>query len=267
MKRIITVALICIMMTLLMACSGKEKETVKEITPTEAAEPTAEPTAAPTATPTPEPEPEEDYTGKKLIALTFDDGPNLQITPLVLDILEEQGVVASFFLIGQNINDDTKAVMERQLELGCEIANHSWSHKNMSTMTDEELKKEIQDTSDKIFEMVGVTPAFFRPPFIATSVQMYESIDLPFINGINCVDWDASVTAEKRSETIIANAQDGDIVLLHDFNGNMNTVEALDDMIQGLRDNGFAFVTISKLFELKGVDPNVESKLWTNPAW
>lgn len=276
MKKIMTISLISIMMLLLASCSAKEKETVNEnvTKPTEAAtEPTVEPTQEPTVIPTPEPTPEptavpvEDFTGKKLVALTFDDGPNLQITPLVLDKLEENGVVGSFFLIGKNITEETKPVMERQLTLGCEINNHSWSHDYMNQMTPEKLKEEIQKTSDLINEMVGVTPKFFRPPYIATSPVMYESIDLPFINGINCSDWDASVTAEKRAETILANIKDGDIVLLHDFAGNTNTVDALDAIIQGLKDDGYAFVTVSKLFELKGIDPNVENKIWTNPQW
>ena len=275
MKKVITAYLICIMMLLLIACSAKENETVNEnpVTPTTAVEPTAEPTpeptAVPTATPTPEPTPvpEVDYTGKKLVALTFDDGPNLQTTPLVLDILEEHGVVASFFLIGQYINEDTKPVMERELELGCEINNHSWTHSSMSTFTPEQIKEEIKNTSDIINEMLGITPVFFRPPFIATSTVMYENIDLPFINGINCTDWDASVTSEKRVETILNNVKDGDIILMHDFNGNINTVNALDGIIQGLKDDGYALVTVSKLFELKGVDPNVENKIWTNTAW
>ena len=69
---------------------------------------------------------------------------------------------------------------------------------------------------------------------------MYENIDLPFINGINCTDWDASVTAEKRVETLLAKAKDGDIVLLHDFAGNNNTVDALGEIIDGLLEKDFA---------------------------
>jgi peptidoglycan/xylan/chitin deacetylase (PgdA/CDA1 family) len=123
------------------------------------------------------------------------------------------------------------------------------------------------DTGKLIFDTVGVTPAFFRPPFIATSPDMYANIDLPFINGINCTDWDSSVTSEQRVETILKNVKDGDIILLHDFDGNINTVNALDQIIQGLVDDGYALVTISKLFELKGVEPDVENKIWTNTNW
>lgn len=274
MKKIISMVMVSIMLLLLTSCSAKETETVNDnSTPKQVSEPTAAPTKEQSTTPTPEPTPEpttvpeEDYTGKKLVALTFDDGPNLQTTPLILDILEENGVVASFFLIGKYITEETKPVMERELELGCEINNHSWSHDYMNQMTAEQIKEEIQKTSDLINETVGVTPKFFRPPYIATSPVMYENIDLPFINGINCLDWDSTVTAEKRAETILANVKDGDIVLLHDFTGNTNTVDALDVMIKGLKEDGYALVTVSKLFELKGVDPVVKNKLWTNTAW
>ncbi|HPU63102.1 MAG TPA: polysaccharide deacetylase family protein, partial [Mobilitalea sp.] len=133
MKRIRILSLFLIIALSLISCSKKEKDTmntsnteIKAIEKSEQSTPTPEPTPTSIPTPTPEPTPTEapemDYTGKKLVALTFDDGPNLDTTPLVLDKLEEHGVVATFFLIGRNVTEDTKPVMERQLELGCEIA-------------------------------------------------------------------------------------------------------------------------------------------------
>lgn len=205
-----------------------------------------------------------DYSNKKLIALTFDDGPNLTITPQVLDILEKYSIPASFFLIGNKVSESTKPVMERMLELGCEINNHSWSHIAMNTLTEDEIKEEIQKTNDIIVEMVGVQPAFFRPPYISWNNTMYENIDLPFICGILANDWVATQTAKMRTEAILNSVKEGDIILLHDFEGNTQTVEALDDIITGLLDQDYAFVTVSQLFELKGIDPNVEYHMWTN---
>jgi len=203
-----------------------------------------------------------DPTGKKLVALTFDDGPNTTTTPLILDILEREGVVATFFLIGSNINDSVKPVMQRQVSLGCELANHSWSHSDMSNMSYYQIQQEITNTNNKIYQMVGVTPKFFRPPYISVSNTMYEAIDLPFIGGLTCNDWDNSTSAEQRASIVLNNVRDGDIVLLHDFDGNYNTVQALGTIIQGLKDRGYAFVTVSQLFELKGINPNVEYKIW-----
>jgi peptidoglycan/xylan/chitin deacetylase (PgdA/CDA1 family) len=200
---------------------------------------------------------------KKLIALTFDDGPS-EITTLVLDKLQKYNIVASFFLVGQNVTDETRSIMERELSLGCEINSHSWSHSYMNEMSSTDITKEMQETSNAIYKMVGVHPKFFRPPYIATNDTLYETVDLPFICGIGCADWEPSVSAKDRAETILNDAKDGDIILLHDLSGNIQTVDALDDMIDGLIEKGFAFVTVSQLFEQKGVNPNVKYKLWTN---
>ncbi|SFR54433.1 polysaccharide deacetylase family protein [Anaeromicropila populeti] len=198
-----------------------------------------------------------------MIALTFDDGPT-EITPLVLDKLEKYNVTASFFLIGENITEETKPTLQRELDLRCEINNHSWSHPNMTTLTKEEVQMEIQKTNEKIYEMTGILPAFFRPPYIEVNDMMYETIAFPFICGIGCQDWDSSVGVQKRVETILNTVQDGDIILLHDCRENIFTVEALDILIPELLKRGYTFATVSQLFAEKGVCPDVTYKLWTN---
>ena len=82
--------------------------------------------------------------------------------------------------------------------MGCEIGNHSKTHSYMDKMTADEMKEEIQYVSDKIFEITGQREKYFRPPYIAVSDPMFNNIDLTFINGTGCNDWDAKVTAEKR---------------------------------------------------------------------
>ncbi len=201
---------------------------------------------------------------EKLVALTFDDGPNLSTTPKVLDKLEKHAVVASFFLIGEFVTDSTKPMVEREIALGCEICNHSWSHPYMDKIAPELIKQEVEDTDRLIQSLTGKAPAFFRPPYIAVKDEMYDVIDLPFINGINCLDWDPNVTATERTDLILSNVKDGDIVLLHDLVDNQNTVDALDAIITGLKEQGYTMVTVSELFELKGVNPRVKKKLWSN---
>lgn len=205
-----------------------------------------------------------DYSGKKLVALTFDDGPNTTTTTQVLDKLQQYGVVATFFLAGQNINSSVQSVMQRQVSMGCELANHSYSHSYMNSMSASAVSSEVSQTNLLIQQMAGVTPKFFRPPYISTSNTMYQAIDLPFICGIMCNDWENSVSASQRASTIISNVKDGDIILLHDTTGNYNTVQALDTIIPWLLNNNYQLVTVSQLFELKGVNPNVEYKIWTN---
>lgn len=199
----------------------------------------------------------------KLVALTFDDGPS-NVTEKVLDILERYHIKGTFFLIGQQVTEDKKDTLLRQLKLGCEIANHSWTHSDMSQMSAEEIKEEIARTSSVIEDMVGVTPCFFRPPYIALSDTMYEAIDLPFICGADSVDWDANTTEKEREENVIRKVTDGSLVLLHDLENNDKTLEALPNIIERLQADGYSFATASEIFKKKGIEPRVKHKLWSN---
>lgn len=203
---------------------------------------------------------------KPTIAITFDDGPNATTTMEVLDILEKYQVRASFFLIGTNINDESAKSVKRAFDLGCDIENHSKTHSYMDKMTADEIKDEITYVNDKVKEITGTTPKFFRPPYIAVNSTMYDNIDMTFISGLGCNDWDDKVTAEYRAKYLEKKAADGVIFLLHDAEGNSKTVEALDKAIPILLEKGFQFATISELFELKGVeisgtDTNIYSEL------
>lgn len=199
----------------------------------------------------------------KYIALTFDDGPNATTTNEVLDMLEKHEIVASFFLIGDNINDESAKSVKRAYDMGCEINNHSRTHSDMTTLTAEEIQAEYEFVDDKVFEITGEHTKFFRPPYIAVHQIMFDNIDVPFIAGIGANDWDDRITAEKRAKTILKQAKDGDIILLHDAEGNSMTVEALDTIIPELKAQGYKFVTVTELFKAKGIDPDME-KVYTN---
>ncbi len=205
----------------------------------------------------------EQQKNSKLIALSFDDGPNTTTTVKMLDMLEKHGVVGSFFVIGNNINDSSAVVMKRAFDMGCDIQNHSQTHTAMPNLTAEQIRDEITYTSDMVEKYVGVRPTFFRPPYIAVNQTMYDNIELPFICGAGCNDWVSEVTATQRADMVIKNAVDGQIVLLHDFSGNDSTVEALDIIIPTLKEQGFRFVTVPELFKAKNITP-VRNKLYTN---
>ena len=168
---------------------------------------------------------------EKLVAITFDDGPNTTTTVKVLDVLEENGVVATFFLCGKDINSSTRAVMKRAVKIGCELENHSRSHSHMSGMTADKIRMEANFTSHAIRQVSGRSPQFFRAPYLDTNDLMYETIDLTFIGGFDVKDWDPAVTAADRSQGVLTRVKDGDIVLLHDFKGNDATAEALKTII------------------------------------
>jgi len=226
--------------------------------------PTQQPTQQPTKTPTPTQvvNPTVNPTGK-MVALTFDDGPS-GTTPQVLDILEQNNAVATFFLIGQNVNSSTRATMQRQLNMGCELACHSYSHQDMGNMSAYQVKDEIDRCVNAIKGQVSTDINFFRAPYLSTSQTMFQNINLNFIQGITCNDWENSCSAQQRQNTVLSSVSDGSIVLLHDFQGNDNTVQALPGIIKGLKSQGYTLVTVSDLFKYKGVNPNQRGKIWTN---
>ena len=191
-----------------------------------------------------------------VVALTFDDGPNTTITVMILDKIEQHGVVATFFLEGRHIKDSSIPVMQRAFDMGCEFGNHSWSHIDLSKKAIEEIEVEVRYTSDKIEQALGVRPFFFRPPYIATSNTMYEVIDLPFISGVMAGDW-STTDSELIAERILNQTNDGVIILLHDGPSFSGTPDSLDIIIPELLDRGYQFVTLSQLFAVKGVTPEI----------
>lgn len=207
---------------------------------------------------------------KPVVALTFDDGPNTVTTVQVLNKLEEYGVTASFFLVGTNITDETKDIVKRAYDMGCEIDSHSKTHSYMNQMTADEIKEEISYVDDKLMEIIGKPAPFFRPPYIAVNDTMYQNIDKPFICGFGCDDWDPKVTIDERTERTLEQVQDGAIILLHDSYNNFQTVAALDKIIPALQEQGYQFVTVTELFNVKGVeisgdDTNLYSLVQSSP--
>jgi peptidoglycan/xylan/chitin deacetylase (PgdA/CDA1 family) len=201
----------------------------------------------------------------KLCALTFDDGPDVRLTPLLLDKLEKHKVVASFFVIGQLVNENTKPVLERAVTLSCEIDNHSWAWDSMSAMTEGEVRDSVDRTSKAIEKYTGKAPKFFRPPNLAVSDTMFETIDLPFASGILGYDWaGCNTSAEDRAQNIIREIRNGAIILLHDVQPEPHpTPEALDILIPELKKQGYTFVTLSELFKKTGTPfkPH-QKKMW-----
>lgn len=241
------------------------EETPAATTSATTAATTAETTTTTAATTTAAPEEEEEPVEVKYVALTFDDGPNTTTTAQVLDVLEKYDIIASFFLIGNNINDASAEVVKRAHDMGCEINNHSKTHPYMNQMTVDEIIEEFTYVDDKIFEITGERSKFFRPPYIAVSQEMLDNIDVPFIAGIGCNDWMDNNPADRRAMSILRQVKDGDIILLHDAEGNHMTVEALDTIIPEMLAQGYKFVTVSELFEINGKEISADDKkIYTN---
>ena len=193
---------------------------------------------------------------EKLIALSFDDGPNETTTAEVLDLLQEHDIPASFFVIGQFINESTAKHMTRAISLGCEVQNHSLTHTMMTQLSPEEVAEEVRKTDELIEKYTGTKPWLFRPPFINHNESMHQTIGHTFICGVGCEDWIPERTAQQRYEILISTLKDGDIVLLHALQGNDNTVEALKMLIPEMKKQGYTFVTVTELYKRKGVSPD-----------
>jgi peptidoglycan/xylan/chitin deacetylase (PgdA/CDA1 family) len=198
------------------------------------------------------------------ISLTFDDGPNLDVTSQILDLLELHKIPASFFLIGNNINEKSAESIRREIDDGCSVECHSWSHPAFPKLTSVEMLDEIEKTNAAIEKYSGEKPIFFRPPYIAVNQLMFDTIRMPFIEGRGVDDWNDSVSVETRVEGVVKNAHDGQIILLHDMSGNQKTVEALKKIIPALKDRGAEFYTVRDLFKVCGVNPNQKNKIWTD---
>ena len=190
---------------------------------------------------------------KKYIALTFDDGPSDTTSLKVLEKLKKYNAKGSFFLIGGNITPEREYIVREEIAFGCDIENHSLTHSDMRTLDKETIEAEISETTRRIVNITGKEPVFFRPPYINVNDLMLETIPYIFICGYGCEDWIPEVSAEERARRIIDSARDGEVVLLHDMEGNDNTVDALDIIIPELQSRGFEFVTIRELFDRAGV--------------
>jgi len=197
-------------------------------------------------------------------ALTFDDGPS-ELTHLVLDRLEKYAIPATFFVVGSFITIKTKPVMERIFSLSCEFGNHSWSFESLDTMSKDRILHAIQKTDDAIAQITGTVPVFFRPPNLAVSQTLFDTVDKPFAQGIIANDWAACNTnAQQRSQLVLSQVQDGSIILLHDTQPLPHpTPEALDTIIPELIKRNYAFLTLSDLFKVKKIDPfSLKNAMW-----
>lgn len=178
------------------------------------------------------------------IALTFDDGPHSVFTEQLLNGLQERGVVATFFLLGCNIDGNEKIVSRMQNE-GHLIGNHTDSHVQLTLLEPSAASKEISSTNMKIFNITGHMPEYIRPPFGCWNDRIATDIDMTAVLwDIDPLDWKGKDT-ERIVSYICHNAEDGDIILLHDV--YKTSVEAALEVVDYFKERGFEFVTVDEL--------------------
>lgn len=181
---------------------------------------------------------------KKVVALTFDDGPDGNTTPQALDILAKYKIKATFFVQGKNIAGN-EAILKRMQAEGHEVGNHSWNHPVLTQLSLEDAKKQITDTESAITSVLGKSSKLMRPPYGAISDDIRNSLDLSFIMwDVDSLDW------KSKNETAILTevqrqVKNGSIILMHDIHAE--TVNALPKIIDYLKEQGYHFVTVPEM--------------------
>lgn len=186
----------------------------------------------------------QSFTEAPKIAITFDDGPNAQCTPVLLDGLKERNVKATFFLIGENA-EQNRDLVKRMSEEGHLIGNHTYHHVEITRVSDEEAKREIEMTNDLIFEITGKYPEYMRPPFGLWQRKLESEIQVfPTMWTIDPLDWTTG-NVDEIVNKVVTEAEENDIILLHDC--YMSSVKAALKIIDILQDEGYEFVTVDEL--------------------
>lgn len=186
----------------------------------------------------------------KKIALTFDDGPHPVYTQEILEILEEYDIRATFFVIGQNLQYYGD-LLQCEIEGGHEIGNHTYSHRNLRTLTNEVIEQEIRDTEEAVYDKIEYRTHLLRPPggkLGEDLCRLAQEKDYTVVCwSVDTRDW-AHTPSDQIAENVLSSVEGGDIILFHDFvSGDSPTPEALRIIIPVLLEEGYEFVTVSEL--------------------
>lgn len=192
-------------------------------------------------------------THEKIIALTFDDGPDPTDTPAILDLLKLYDAKATFFVVGKRV-ELYPELARREIREGHEIANHTYSHRYFNKrILEHKIREEIGKAEQTIVHATGQKPTLFRPPggFYSQNV-----VNASLESGYKVVMWSWHQDTEdwnipgvgKIVKKVLGNARNGDIILFHDYvEGKTQTVDALKEILPQLKERGYHFVTVSQL--------------------
>ncbi len=189
---------------------------------------------------------------RKVIALTFDAAWGADKTQGIIDTMKKYDAKGTFFLVGfwlDKFEKETKAIAEA----GFDIGNHSRNHLNMPKLSDDEIRAEIEYVNDRVNELTGIKPTYFRAPFGDYSDRLMSAIDELDMVGvqwsIDSLDW-KGLSAKEIFNRVVPKAKSGDIVLFH--NNSDHVLDALPLVLSALKEQGFEFVTLSELVATEG---------------
>ncbi len=189
---------------------------------------------------------------KPMVALTYDDGPGGNSETRILDCLEKNNAVATFFYLGNRVSKNQSQIKRAQ-SIGCELGNHTWSHPQLTKHTPDEVKEQISKTNEAVKSACGAYPTVFRPSYGDTNESVNSLSGMPVIMwSIDTLDWktrDANKTLEYITKAASASKLDGKIVLMHSI--HESTADATELIIPWLAENGYQTVTVSELIKYK----------------
>ena len=186
---------------------------------------------------------------KKMIALTFDDGPNYN-TSKIIDVLNKYDIKATFFVLGSRAINN-KDILRKMVDSGMEIGNHTYNHLLLTKYDENKIRSEIEDTSEVIYSATKKRPKLLRPSYGSVNNKIKKVANMPIIIwDIDTLDWKYH-NSKRITSRVVNKVRDGDIILMHDiYSASLN---ALSNIIPILQDNGYEFVTIDELFYYKGI--------------
>lgn len=190
---------------------------------------------------------------EKLVALTFDDGPDSKVTPKILNILRENNIKASFFFIGERV-EVYPGVVKQTFDEGNLVLSHSYTHPQFTKISESEIKKEITSTENAISKAINKKPAIIRPPYgdindFAISIcnaMQYKIV----IWSIDSLDW-AGDSEDNIVKNVVDNIRPGDIILMHSNEDKAKDVNVLPIIIAQLKEKGYRFATLDEMLKIK----------------
>ena len=191
--------------------------------------------------------------GKKLVALTFDDGPSSETTPKLLDVLTEKDLPATFFMLGSmaRANPDIVKRIEKDHH---EIASHTMYHQNLISVPAESARADINEAKATINSILGHGPSYTRPPYGNYNDTIITSVGNPIVLwSVDSEDW-RSKDPSTIVSIIMSEVYDGAIILMHDI--YPTSIDAIPTLVDTLRDAGYEFATISELAQAKNIPLN-----------
>lgn len=184
---------------------------------------------------------------RPMVALTFDDGPG-KYTDKILSCLEKYGARATFFVQGHSVAA-YKSTVSRAADLGCEIGNHTWNHVNLAKSSSGTISSQISKTNAAVYNATGTYPTLYRPPYGAYNNSVLSSVAMAAVMwSVDTLDWKTR-SAEKTLKSVMNNASDGAIILMHDIHSP--TAQAVESIVPYLLKRGYQLVTVSEMIQAR----------------